>query len=48
MSTRDIYRALSLWNLAKAASRGPKALTRALWGRATHRQLAKVNRELWR
>lgn len=48
MSTRDAYRLLGYWNLAKAASRGPKALARALWGRATHRQLAKVNRELWK
>jgi hypothetical protein len=44
MSTRDVYRALSLWNLAKAAYKGPKFLARTLVRRAGHRELAKAMR----
>lgn len=46
MSTRDVYRALSLWNLAKTATRGPGALTRALIRRQNHKTLARLHRKV--
>lgn len=41
MSTRDIYRALSLWKLAKATLAGPAALARFLLRRTVHREVAQ-------
>ena len=44
MSGRDVYRALSLWYLIRAAFRGPAALCRFLLRRSAHRSLARTMR----
>lgn len=44
MRGRDVYRALSVWYLIRAAFRGPAALGRFLLRRSAHRSLARTMR----
>lgn len=44
MSTRDAYRALSIWNGIRALFRGPKAFARFLLRREAHKGLARTMR----
>lgn len=46
MSTQRIYRLLSWWNDARAASKGPTAYGRRVVRRESHKRLARILRKV--